>query len=111
MRAILQLGYGDADVLTYSGTVQPTIDRDEVLIRLHAVGMDRGTWHLMAGLPYAVRLASGLRHPKVKVPGLDVAGVVEAVGPAVTRFRPGDQVFGVGRARSPSTPPRARTSS
>jgi NADPH:quinone reductase-like Zn-dependent oxidoreductase len=97
MRAILQAGYGDADVLTYSETVRPTIDRDEVLIRIHAAGMDRGTWHLMTGLPYAVRLASGLRSPKVNVPGRDVAGVVEAVGPAVTKFRPGDEVFGVGR--------------
>lgn len=97
MRAVLQAGYGDADVFSVAQTARPSIDDQEVLVAVRAAGMDRGTWHLMAGLPYAVRLVSGLRHPKNEVPGLDLAGVVEAVGAAVTRFRRGDEVFGIGR--------------
>jgi NADPH:quinone reductase-like Zn-dependent oxidoreductase len=68
-----------------------------VLVQVRAAGLDRGTWHLMTGLPYALRLAGyGLRAPKTPVPGGDVAGVVVAVGPDVTRFAPGDEVFGIG---------------
>jgi NADPH:quinone reductase-like Zn-dependent oxidoreductase len=67
-----------------------------VLVRVHAAGLDRGTWHLMTGTPYAVRLATGLRRPRQPVPGLDLAGTVVAVGAAVTRFVPGDEVFGIG---------------
>ncbi len=70
-----------------------------MLVRVHAAGVDRGVWHVMAGLPYPIRLAGfGLRAPKNPVPGMDVAGVVEAVGSGVTRFQPGDEVFGVGTA-------------
>ena len=97
MRAVLQAGYGEADVLSIAETARPSIDEREVLVEVRAAGIDRGTWHLMAGLPYAIRLFSGLRHPKNEVPGLDVAGVVVAVGAAVTRFRPGDEVFGIGK--------------
>ena len=64
---------------------------------VRAAGLDRGTWHLMAGQPYAARLVVGLRAPKNPVPGLDVAGVVVAVGSEVTRFQPGDEVFGVSK--------------
>jgi NADPH:quinone reductase-like Zn-dependent oxidoreductase len=81
-----------------------------VLVEVRAAGLDRGTWHLMAGLPYAARLVVGLRAPKSAVPGLDVAGVVVAVGSEVTRFQPGDEVFGISKARSPSSPPRATAS-
>ena len=66
-------------------------------MEVQAAGLDRGTWHLMAGMPYAARLAVGLRAPKNPVPGLDVAGVVVAVGSKVTRFQPGDEVFGISR--------------
>ena len=67
-------------------------------MQVRAAGLDRGTWHLMAGMPYAIRLAGfGVRAPKNPVPGLDVAGVVVAVGADVTRFAPGDEVFGIGK--------------
>ena len=94
MRAIVQDGYGSADVLRSAQIARPAIGGAEVLLRVHAAGLDRGTWHLMAGRPYLVRLAVGLRGPRKPVPGLDVAGTVVAVGPEVTRFSVGDEVFG-----------------
>jgi NADPH:quinone reductase-like Zn-dependent oxidoreductase len=94
MRAIVQDGYGSADVLRSARIAGPAIGGTEVLLRVHAAGLDRGTWHLMAGRPYLVRLAVGLRGPRNPVPGLDVAGTVVAVGPEVTRFSVGDDVFG-----------------
>lgn len=97
MRAIVQKKYGTADVLAVAEIEQPVIRADEVLVQVHAAGLDRGTWHLMAGLPYAARLVAGLRAPKNPVPGLDVAGVAVAVGSAVTRLRAGDEVFGVSK--------------
>jgi hypothetical protein len=64
-------------------------------VRVRAAGLDRGVWHLMAGLPYLIRfIGFGVRRPKVRVRGMDVAGTVEAVGGDVTRFQPGDEVFG-----------------
>jgi NADPH:quinone reductase-like Zn-dependent oxidoreductase len=63
---------------------------------MHAAGLDRGTWHLMTGTPYAVRLAIGLRRPRQPIPGLDLAGTVTEVGAAVTRFAPGNDVYGIG---------------
>ncbi len=97
MRAVVQDQYGTPEVLHIRDIPPPKIADDEVLIRAHAAGVDRGAWHLMTGLPYAVRLAGyGVRAPKNPVPGGDVAGVVEAVGAAVTRFRPGDAVLGIG---------------
>jgi NADPH:quinone reductase-like Zn-dependent oxidoreductase len=97
MRAIVQKEYGSADVLSVAEIERPVIGADEVLVQVHAAGLDRGTWHLMAGLPYAARLVAGLHAPKSPVPGLDVAGVVVAVGNGVTRFQPGDEVFGVSK--------------
>jgi NADPH:quinone reductase-like Zn-dependent oxidoreductase len=67
---------------------------NEVLIRVKAAGLDYGQWHLMAGQPYAVRVTTGLTKPKQRVLGMDVSGVVEAVGAQVTRFKIGDAVFG-----------------
>ena len=97
MRAIVQEAYGDADVLQPAERPLPRALRDdEVLVRVHAAGLDRGTWHLMTGTPYAVRLVMGLRRPKQRIPGLDLAGTVAAVGTAVTRFAPGDEVYGIG---------------
>jgi NADPH:quinone reductase-like Zn-dependent oxidoreductase len=98
MRAIVQDTYGSTDVLELRDIDKPEIAGDEVLIRVHAAGVDRGVWHLMTGLPYPIRLAGyGLRAPNTPVPGSDVAGMVEAVGKDVTRFKPGDEVFGIGK--------------
>src|SRR3984885_6683110 len=99
MQAIVQDHYGPAqDVLRLEEIDRPTIGDGEVLLRVHAAGVDRGVGHLMTGLPYPVRLGGyGLRVPKPPVPGTDVAGVVSAVGHEVTRFQPGDEVFGTGQ--------------
>ena len=98
MRAIVQRSYGSADTLELQTVDRPAIGADEVLIEVHAAGVDRGTWHLMTGTPYLVRVAGfGLTKPKQPVPGLDVSGRVIAVGSAVTRFAPGDDVFGIAR--------------
>jgi NADPH:quinone reductase-like Zn-dependent oxidoreductase len=100
MRAITQSRYGTVpeDVMRLDQVTRPDIGDDEVLIQVRAAGVDRGTWHVMAGQPYLMRLLGfGLRGPRNKVPGLDVAGTVVAVGPAVTRFAVGDEVFGIAR--------------
>jgi len=97
MQAIVQDSYGSAEVLHLTKIHQPQIAAHELLLRVHAAGLDRGVWHLMTGRPYLIRLVSGLRKPKNPVPGSDVAGTVLAVGSAVTRFSIGDEVFGVGR--------------
>ena len=98
MKAIVQDTYGSADVLRLRDIDKPAIADDEVLVRVHAAGLDRGVWHLMTGLPYPIRLAGyGLRAPRTPVPGTDMAGVVEAVGGDVTRFQAGDEVFGIGK--------------
>jgi NADPH:quinone reductase-like Zn-dependent oxidoreductase len=94
MKAIVQDRYGSVDVLRADDMDTPAVGDDDVLVRVHAAGVDPGVWHLMTGLPYLVRLAFGLRRPKTRVPGMDAAGTVEAVGAKVTRFRPGDEVFG-----------------
>lgn len=97
MRAITQVRYGSADVLQPNRIARPTPKAEEVLVEVRAAGLDRGTWHLMTGLPKVVRLAIGVRRPRRQVPGFDVAGRVVAVGSGVTRFSEGDEVFGIGR--------------
>jgi len=98
MRAIVQDRYGPAEVLRPARIGRPVIADHEVLLRVHAAGVDRGTWHLMTGTPYLMRVMGfGFRWPKNRVPGLDVAGTVVALGPAVTRFAVGDEVFGMSR--------------
>lgn len=94
MRAITQSRYGPADVLRLSEVPKPGTGPDDVLVEVRAAGVDPGVWIFMTGQPYAVRAASGLRRPRVKVRGRDVAGVVAQVGAAVTKFKPGDHVFG-----------------
>jgi NADPH:quinone reductase-like Zn-dependent oxidoreductase len=101
MTAIVQDEYGPApeDVLRVEEIDRPVIGEDEVLVRVHAASVDRGTWHIMAGLPYPIRLAGfGFRRPKYRNPGRSLAGTVEAVGTSVSAFNPGDAVFGVGEA-------------
>jgi NADPH:quinone reductase-like Zn-dependent oxidoreductase len=98
MRAIVQDTYGSTDVLQLRVIERPQIADNEVLVRVQAAGVGRNVWHAMAGLPYPIRLAGyGLRTPKTAVPGMDVAGIVEGVGEDVTRFAPGDEVFGIGK--------------
>src|SRR4051794_2384011 len=98
MKAIVRDSYGSVEVLELRDIDKPDIADDEVLIRVRAAGVDRGVWHVMTGLPYPIRLAGyGLRAPKTAVLGTDVAGLVEMVGRRVTRFQPGDEVFGTGQ--------------
>ncbi|TWP49551.1 NAD(P)-dependent alcohol dehydrogenase [Lentzea tibetensis] len=96
MKAIVQDVYGTADVLQLRDVDRPVAGDDEVIVQVRAAGVDAGVWHLMTGLPLLLRLALGLRAPSNPVRGREVAGVVESVGAGVTRFAPGDQVFGIG---------------
>ena len=97
MKAVVQDRYGGPEVLEFRDIDQPVPKDTEVLVKVQAAGVHRGDWHVMTGLPYMIRLvvpALGPRIPKVPVLGMDVAGRVEAVGKDVTRFRPGEEVFG-----------------
>jgi NADPH:quinone reductase-like Zn-dependent oxidoreductase len=95
MRAVVHDRYGDLAVVRLAEVDVPTVGADQVLLKVHAAGLDRGTEHLMTGKPYAMRLGFGLRRPKNPVLGRDVAGTVVEVGPGVARFAPGDEVYGV----------------
>lgn len=98
MKAIVRDEYGPPDVLELRDIEKPEIADDEVLVHVHAAGVDRGVWHVMTGLPYPIRFAGyGFRTPTNPIIGADVAGVVEAVGENVTCFQPGDEVFGIGK--------------
>ncbi len=98
MRAIVQDAYGSVDVLRLAEIDTPDIAPNEVLVKVRAAGMDRGTWHSMTGQPYLMRIMGfGFRGPKNPVLGLDVAGTVQEVGSEVTRFQAGDDVFGISR--------------
>ena len=97
MRAIVQDAYGVApeEVLRVGEIARPAVGADEVLVRVVAASVDRGTWHVMAGLPYLMRAAGfGVRAPKAMNPGRCLAGTVESVGKNVAGFSPGDEVFG-----------------
>ncbi|MGB7448154.1 MAG: NAD(P)-dependent alcohol dehydrogenase [Ornithinimicrobium sp.] len=94
MRAVTQKTYGGSDQLAVADIPEPVPGRDEVVVRVRAAGVDRGTWHLMTGRPYAVRMVFGLRGPKYPVPGRDVAGVVTRVGEKVSTVAVGDEVMG-----------------
>ena len=95
MKAIIQDRYGSPDALVLGEIDRPAPGDDEVLVRVRAASVHADVWHAMTGQPYVLRiLGSGLRTPKNRVPGTDVAGQVESVGTRVSRFRAGDEVFG-----------------
>jgi NADPH:quinone reductase-like Zn-dependent oxidoreductase len=94
MKAIVQDAYGSPDVLEQRDIDRPVVGTGDVLVRVRAASVFIGDWHVLTGLPYLGRMAFGLRRPKVRVRGQDVAGVVEAVGADVAQIRPGDEVFG-----------------
>ncbi|WP_405088235.1 NAD(P)-dependent alcohol dehydrogenase [Microbispora sp. NBC_01389] len=109
MKAIVQDAYGPADVLEPRDVDRPSIGDEEVLVEVRAAAVDPGVWVLMTGRPYLMRLAGfGVRRPKVPVRGRDLAGVVAAVGARVTRFRPGQEVYGTCESGSYAEFARAR---
>src|ERR671911_1913797 len=95
MRAIVQNRYGEPERVLHSEDVdRPSVGDDDVLIRLRATIVNTPDWITVTGIPYILRLRSGLRRPRTPVRGTDAAGIVEAVGANVTDLRPGDEVFG-----------------
>jgi NADPH:quinone reductase-like Zn-dependent oxidoreductase len=95
MKAIVQDKYGSpGEVLKLQDIAKPLVKDDEVAVRVHAASVHIGDFILVRGLPYFLRMATGLRRPKLRVPGTDIAGTVEAVGKDVKQLRPGDDVFG-----------------
>jgi NADPH:quinone reductase-like Zn-dependent oxidoreductase len=94
MQAIVQDRYGSAEVLEARDIDRPAIGDDEVLVRVRAASVHVGDWILMTGVPYVMRMGTGLSKPKNPVPGTDIAGTVEAVGTRVQSLRSGDEVFG-----------------
>lgn len=97
MNAIVQDTYGaPGDVLGLKEVAEPQIKNGEVLVRVRAAGVSISDWHLIRGVPYVLRMGTGLRGPRRKVPGVDLAGEVQAVGDDVKTLGPGDEVFGWG---------------
>jgi NADPH:quinone reductase-like Zn-dependent oxidoreductase len=94
MRAIVQDTYGAAEALHLEDIDRPAPAEGEVLVRVGAASLFVGDWHIMTGLPFVFRLVNGFNKPKVRVRGQDVAGTVDAIGTGVTRFAPGDEIFG-----------------
>jgi NADPH:quinone reductase-like Zn-dependent oxidoreductase len=94
MKAILYHRYGSPDVLGLEDVATPVADDDRVLVRVRAASVNAYDWHMTRGLPYLLRMSEGLRKPKSSAVGVDLAGVVEAVGRNVNQFKPGDVVFG-----------------
>jgi len=94
MQAITRTAYGPPEVLELREVEKPMVGETELLVRVHAAAVNPVDWHELTGVPYLVRLREGIRRPKSQRLGADFAGTVEAVGPSVTRFQPGDEVFG-----------------
>jgi NADPH:quinone reductase-like Zn-dependent oxidoreductase len=94
MKAIVQRKYGSPDVLKFTDATKPVPKDDEVQVRVRAAAVNIGDWHLLRGTPYVMRIVVGLSKPRHEIPGMDVAGQVEAVGSQVKQFQPGDEVFG-----------------
>src|SRR6266496_3816949 len=94
MKAIVYTQYGSPDVLQLKEVAKPTPKDDEVLIKVYAAAANAGDWHLLRGVPFLVRLVSGVLKPKNTILGADIAGRVEAVGRNVKQFQADDEVFG-----------------
>lgn len=94
MQAILSHCYGSPEHLTLERVARPVPADDELLVRVHAAGLNPLDWHQSHGEPYVMRLSTGFGRPSEPAMGVDFAGTVEAVGAAVTKFKPGDEVFG-----------------
>ncbi|MBD3275788.1 MAG: zinc-binding dehydrogenase [Candidatus Marinimicrobia bacterium] len=94
MKAIVLTEYGVKDVLKLQEVDKPVPEDDELLIKVCASSVNDWDWGLMRGKPFVIRLMLGLRKPKVHIPGVDIAGIVEAVGSGITKFQPGDEVYG-----------------
>ena len=94
MQAIVLSKYGTPDVLQLKEVEKPTPQDDEVLIKVHATSVNDWDWCLMRGTPFYIRLLCGFLKPKINIPGAEIAGEVEAVGSNVTKFQPGDGVYG-----------------
>jgi NADPH:quinone reductase-like Zn-dependent oxidoreductase len=94
MKAIVYRCYGPPDVLKYEDIEKPTPTDNQVLVKVHAASVNPLDWHFMRGTPYLVRMTAGFGAPENPHLGVDFAGTVEAVGPKVTKFKPGDEVFG-----------------
>src|SRR5438128_12517090 len=94
MKAFVHERYGPASASAVRDVADPVIGDDGVLVRVRATSLNAVDWHLMTGRPYLARIGEGLRKPTASAQGVDVAGVVEAVGNDVTQLRPGDEVFG-----------------
>ncbi|HEY7643231.1 MAG TPA: NAD(P)-dependent alcohol dehydrogenase [Steroidobacteraceae bacterium] len=94
MKGLVARCYGAPDVLTVEQVAKPTPADDQLLVRVHAASLNPVDWHTMRGSPYLMRLSSGIGTPDDVRVGVDFAGTVEAVGKSVTRFKPGDEVFG-----------------
>ncbi len=97
MRAVVQDRYGSADTWRVERVAVPVPGRGEVLVQVDAAAIDRGTWHLMTGEPLLLRSVFGMRRPRQRVPGRDLAGVVVALGPDVTGLVVGDRAYGTGQ--------------
>src|SRR5262245_10131873 len=94
MTAVVQESYGGPEVLSVREVTRPEPASKQVLVRVRAAALNAADWHIMRGLPLFARLTTGLRAPRGRVRGSDVSGVVEAIGSDVTRWRPGDEVYG-----------------
>jgi NADPH:quinone reductase-like Zn-dependent oxidoreductase len=94
MKAIVQHAYGGPEVLQLADVDKPVAAENEVLVRVRAASVNPLDWHFMRGEPRIMRISSGLRKPKQVSAGVDFAGTVESIGPDVTQFKPGDEVFG-----------------
>jgi NADPH:quinone reductase-like Zn-dependent oxidoreductase len=94
MKAIVRETYGSPEVLHLADVPLPRVGDGDVLVRVQAASANAGDWHLLRGTPFPIRLVAGLRTPRFRIIGNDIAGHVEAVGRNVTKFRPGDEVFG-----------------